>query len=152
MNGDAVPKTDHILRYIRPGYVQTDDAGQCVILGGFLARESDDHKPSVNWLEVFDGTTEGRVAEVRSRRRLEYAASGRLARANVEQVLAILQVRPWEDRNVIHAPLSATEVYPCDPSHSVMTHIPTEAEAELTDDALDDMLARCVLDNFPARE
>lgn len=152
MRGDPVPDPDHILRYVRPGFVQDGLDGEEVLLGGgFISRPRDENNASYNWLEVLEGTLEERVQQVRTAARMGYGAKGRLARLNVGQVRQLIKDEAeGREVTVIHDPLESEERYPLpDPSHALVTNIPDENDPQ--GELIGDLIRQCILDVFPAR-
>ncbi len=62
-----LPKTDHVIRIVKPSLVMRDDETKQVI-GCFpqaFRLRDDERDLSVNWLEYFSGTKEERIRQVR---------------------------------------------------------------------------------------
>jgi hypothetical protein len=140
-SGSPVPDSDHVLRYLKPRYV---DNG--VVDGeGFLLRPQES-AASVNWLEWFDPPIENQVDGVRSDARLQYAKTGHLVRLNVGHTKDY--VRENSPGALVlafdHAPLEPDQQFDRpDPSHALIKGVP---EQDTPDAALiKDLIANCVL-------
>ena len=144
--GSSVPKTDHVLRYIRPRHVEDG-----VVNGeAFLTRPGED-APSVNWLEWFDSPLENQVAGVRSVTRLTYAKTGKLARLNLGQTTRYVRENHPNSLTIsfVHDPLDANETYPLDASHCLIHGVPVQDTPEAA--LVKDLIADCILPPlFPA--
>jgi hypothetical protein len=147
-NGDPIPATDHVLRYVGGTHF---DEGQ--INGSAFLCRSTETSPSANWLECFGGALLERIDQVRQRARIKYGATARLARINVGRAIAYVREN---DANSLTFEIVLDELnadpllgFSEDPSHSLMNGIPKigTPRAEL----IGDLLARCVIDSFPAR-
>lgn len=152
MKGDLIPDADHILRLVGGSHVDTDENGNPVITGGgFIARPRDDNKPSYNWLETFEGTVAEQVQQVRNVSRMAPGATAKLARLNVGEVRRHIEANTDESRvvTVIHDPLDEENGKAADPSHALMTNIPTEDDPQ--GEQIGDLIAQCVIESFPAR-
>jgi hypothetical protein len=148
-SGAPLPDEHHILRYVRPRFV---DNG-IVDGGAFLARRDKDLDGlSVNWLEWFPGSLEDQVAGVRRAARLAYGSNGRLARLNVGQSVSYVRENHPEGLTLsyVHDPLPAEDKYAADPSHTLIVGAPFQDGQDA--DLFTDLIAHCVLPpTFPAR-
>ena len=117
----------------------------------FLAR-ADGDAPSSNWLECFPAPLTNQIAEIRFRKRLKYEKRGKLVRLNVSATERHIREATAElgfsTRILfVHDPLLAEDLYPADPSHSLVTGVPrigAGADAEL----VGDLFLDCILDTF----
>ena len=154
MKGDTLPADQHVLRYVRPRYLESDGGDGPRIDGGAFLRRPTETSLSVNWLECFDGTLPEQVASVRKTRRLAYAATAKLARLNVGRVVQAIDnaAHGGEPARIAHDPLDpAPPEHPlADPSHASITGIPVVDTPE--GETVGDLIRRCVDQVFPARE
>ena len=152
MKGDPVPQEHHILRYVGGRHVDRDSEDDPVILGsGFVARPRDENRPSCNWLECLEGSLEQQIQQIRDATRIDYGASGRLARLNVGHIIRKVTADTADSReiSIIHDPLDPEGDWIADPSHALMTNVPGEDDPE--GELVGDLIANCVLESFPAR-
>jgi hypothetical protein len=150
MKGDALPREDHVVRYVGGRFI--DQVGETVTVFGnaFLSSPKDKNSPSFNWLECFGNDRIASIDEVRNITRLTYGSTARLAVVNVKSAVdAAASILPNAGIEIIHDPLESTEHFPEDPSHSLMLNIPEADEPH--SDALADALEVCVIESFPAR-
>lgn len=140
-----MPNSDHILRYIRP-----TDIDNGVIGGSGFLRRQNESSLSVNWLECFCGDLNSQVEEVRRRARITYAAKGKLARLNVENVCRHVASQSNTCRlRVAKNPLLSENNYEEDPSHALVEGVPSANDPE--GEFIGDLIAECLIDSFPAR-
>lgn len=152
VKGSPLPAGQHVVRYIPPRFIETDDDENTVILGGaFLARTNEGNEISCNWLEYFNGPIDAQVDEIRKCSRLNYAAKGRLALLAVDQTCLHVQTESTEKRDitVIYDPLGPEGTHQADESHSLIKNVPS-VEDEKADD-IGDLIAECVINHFPAQ-
>ncbi len=116
-----------IIRHVKRTFLNND--GRPVNPNAFLSRPDEDNRPSYNWLECFDGTTEDRLDYIRARKRREHGKTSRFASLNVGQAREAVQEH-IKNSDIIHDPLDATDKHCEDPSHCLMTHIPTMDDAQ----------------------
>jgi len=143
MNGDALPDYDHVVRYVRPTAI---DEG-IVDGSGFELRAG--HKGiSVNWLEYFVGDKEAQLAEVRQLRRLHWKKSGCLAELSVGATKRHLSDQ-LPGISIVEDPLDADPQggHAADPSHSLICGLPNDPPERV--EALQDMIAECVIKTYP---
>ena len=144
MDENHIPTTDHVLRYISPRHI---DNG--VINGvGILGRPLEKGEASANWLECFQGNLLEQLNEVRIRKRIKYAATGKLVRLNVGVTYTYLKEKNYGIK-FLKDPLPAIEDYVEDPSHALICGLPDNESSERT--IIGDFLEHCILDSFPAR-
>jgi hypothetical protein len=117
--GGSLPESDHVLRYIRKKFI---DRGTNQIAGNaFLSRPADDGKPSVNWMEFFDGDTNARIQEIWRLRRMRYEKHALVALLNVGQTKGYVHDLAQRAIDFIYDPLpeDAEKGKPGDPSTPV---------------------------------
>jgi len=122
-----------------------------VIGAAFISRPMENNSPSVNWLEILSTDVETAIAGVRAATTLTYRRNDRLARLNAGRVRrAVVAHGPagWTV-DVVHDPLEPADDRPADPSHALLTNVPSESD--LDRDLVGDLIARCVVDLFPAK-
>ena len=79
MNGDPVPDSDHVVRYVGPTLVEDGEVD-----GGAFVLTSTHSGHSVNWLEYFGGADHlHQMAKVRRLVRLGFAKYGKFAKLHV---------------------------------------------------------------------
>lgn len=154
MKGELVSDEAHVLRYVQPKCIEIAEDGTPTVQGtAFWSRPRDNNMPSYNWMECFDGTIEQQVDEIRNRKRMNYSATALLARLNVGIVINALHDAFSEEclSRFIHDPLDPDppQYELDDPSHALMTHMPAEGEPLV--EAIGDILAGCIIGQFPAR-
>lgn len=146
-----LPESDHILRHVKP--TAFDEGRVQGAAFGWIPKGPDDGL-SVNWIEHADGTTvEDKIALIRRLRRLTWKKTHKLAVLNVGRVRADLRVKMAElglncSPDVVHDPLTATDMFPADPTHCLITGIPNNDSPEA--EAVFDALAACVESHVPA--
>ncbi len=118
---NSLPDDQTIIRHVKGTFLNKDGIPKNP--NAFLSGPDEDNRPSYNWLECFDGTTEDRLDCIRARKRREHKRSSRLVSLNVGQTREAVQNR-IKNSDIIHDPLDATDKYCEDPSHCLMTHIP----------------------------
>jgi hypothetical protein len=148
--GDRLPADHHILRYIRKKDVDKDK--NAINGSGFLARRGED-APSSNWIECFPAPLTSQLAEIRSRKRIQYEKRGKLVRLNVSRTeqhirdnLVTISLTA-SDVQFVHDPLEEDDKYPADPSHALAKGVPqigAGPDAEL----IGDLFLDCILDTF----
>ena len=117
--GASLDPDHHIIKYVRPTQIE-----EGVINGeAFLARSSDGGAVSYNWIEYYTGTIEEQINCIKKCARLEYAATGKLAKLNIKKSLAAIKDM-ISDCDVNYDPLDPLGDHPEDPSHALMTNIP----------------------------
>jgi len=132
-----VPDPDHAVRYIKGSDI--DDG---VVNGqGFLEPDA-----SANWLEYFDPPLNNQVAEVVSRKRIKYGATGRLARLNVGHVRAYILSELGANLAFVHKPLE-----PIPPKHPLEDYSHIEIAGIVNRDSLEaqvmaDLISHCVIE------
>ena len=142
MMGDALPDTDHMVRYIKGTHI---DDGE--VNGADFCLREDEEGVSGSCLEAFPTDKEGQLAEVRRLRRREWKRTGRLAELNVGTTRDFL--REELPRLVfIELPLDATAQHEEDRSHCEIRNLP----AYNTEQSLiaGEMIADCVQALHPA--
>jgi hypothetical protein len=151
--GDRLPAEHHVLRYIRKKDVDKDK--NAINGSGFLARPGED-APSSNWIECFSAPLANQLAEIRSRKRIQYEKRAKLVRLNVSGTeqhirdnLAAASDNPAAPTYVqfVHDPLEEEGSYPADPSHALATGVPQVGagpEAEL----IGDLFLDCILETI----
>lgn len=143
MNGNDLPESDHIVRYVKPRNMED---GQ-VSIAEFRLRENE-KGVSVNWLEYYENLSkEEQLAEVRVASRLVLRKNGRFAELNVGRIKNFL-AKELPGLRVIHTPLDAEEEFPADPSHSEITGLPSDNSEQA--DLVAEMIAKCVCALHPA--
>lgn len=153
MSNEVIPNADHLIRYVGGRFVDQGEEGSPVIDGaGFLARpKKENNRPSFNWLEKFAGDDAERLDSIRGVSRLIYGATAKLVKLNVGSAKTeVFEHASNHEIEVISDPLMEEGGFPADPSHALMTNIP-----DLNDpygDLIGDILARCILEIFPARK
>lgn len=142
---DFIPDENHILRYVKPSAI--DDG----VIGGeaFLGRYAGDD-PSVNWLEQFPGDLNNQISEIRKKARIEYKATGRLARLNVGKTRSHVLKETNNEHNltVIKDPLEAENNFEEDLSHALMKGVPSIED--MYGEYVGDLIAECIVDHYPA--
>ena len=142
---EEIPDVDHIVRHVKP---TAFDEGR--VLGaafGWLPKQQGDGL-SVNWVERAEGDTEhDKIEFIRSRRRLVWKKSHRLAILNVGRVRAEAGKKMEalglnQTAVVVHDPLDATDKWPADPTHALIAGIPNNDSPEA--EAVYDCIAACV--------
>ncbi len=143
-NGDLVPPSDHVLRYISKKYF---DPGTKQVNGdGFLARKGEG-APSANWMECFAPPIDAQVIEIRAVRRIKYEKNGRLARINVGQTIQHVTANSnLTQLDFVHDKLEAAAPYPADPSHVLLQGVPELNTSE--GEFVRDLLRECILGLF----
>jgi hypothetical protein len=102
-------------------------------------------------MECFAGECEEQVAQIRGRQRLKPAKTAVLARLNIGTVInALKEAFPKDCKSeFVYDPLEADEKFQFDDiSHSLMTSMPAEGEPLV--EAMGDVIAECVIEQFPA--
>ncbi len=123
----SLPDDQTIIRHVKRTFLNND--GLPTDPDAFLSGPDENNCPSYNWLECFDGTTEDRLDCIRARKRREHGKTSRFASLNVGQTREAVQEH-ITDSDIIHDPLDATDKHCEDPSHCLMTHIPTMDDAQ----------------------
>jgi len=152
MKGDSLPSEAHVLRYAQPRCIDERDGVREIQGTAFWSRPRDENMTSYNWMECFAGSHDERIQEIRKRARIEYKAKGLLAKLNVGSVMHVLEEKLNGKclSRFIEDPLNPEPPnHGDDPSHTLMTHMP--AEGELLVEAIGDILAECVIDQYPAK-
>ena len=143
MNGNDLPETDHIVRYVKPRNVEDGR----VSIAEFRLRENE-KGVSVNWLEYYENLSkEEQLAEVRVASRLVLRKNSRFAELNVGRIKDFL-AEELPGLRVVHTPLAAEEEFPADPSHSEITGLPSGNSEQA--DLIAEMIAKCVCDLHPS--
>lgn len=145
MKGATVPSSDHILRLISFQHVEEDGS---IMGGGFISRPSENNMPSYNWMECFEGSISDQVASIRKRARIRYGGKAKLVRLNVGATCDLIAAN-GRAVTVIHDPLEEEGEYSEDPSHALMTNIPSTDDPER--ELIGDLICQCILQVFPAR-
>lgn len=152
MTRARIPDGDHVLRYARARFVDRRADGFEVVIGAaFVSRPMEGNSPSVNWLEIVSSDVETAIAGVRAVTRLRYGRTDRLARLNAGRVrreVATFGPPRWPV-DVVHDPLEPEGDWPADPSHALLTNVPSESD--LDRDLVGDLVARGVVCLHPAR-
>ena len=144
-DGDSVPNSDHLLRYIDKKYV---DSGTGVIDGnGFLARPNEG-PPSSNWIECFDPPIENQLDNIRAVKRIRYEKRGQLVRINAGHTIKFVKdsAKGAAPLRFVHNPLPPMDGKLSDPSHVLMHGIPEGSSSEA--DLVKDLLRECIIDVF----
>jgi len=151
MTGKNLPDDDHIVRYVKSTLIEYG-----IVDGGAFVLRPDEFGLSVNWLEVFGGTDHHRqVDEVRRLSRLRLARQGRFAMLNVGETKQNVSDGAQEtgfqiNPSICEAPLTATDGFEADPSHSEFTGLPTADSDRAM--LVGDLIADCVkYPLFPGR-
>jgi len=140
--GDRLPARDHVLRYIRKKDV--DKASNAINGSGFLARPAED-APSNNWIECFPGSLTNQLAEIRSRKRIQYEKRGKLVRLNVSRTEQHMLDEAQILIQFVHDPVQEDVNYPADPSHALAQGVP-QIGAGPEADLIGDLFLDCILD------
>ena len=140
MTDEDLPNSDHVVRYVKPSYIQDGEVDGAA----FLLRKGE-VGISVHWLEAFGlGDLDRQMMEVRRVFRLRPSKQGRFARLNVGSAKRDVALRSIQSTvlSFKSVPLEATEDYPVDPSHAEIHGIPEYG----TDQAMfiGDLIADCV--------
>ncbi len=144
MTYGELPDSGHVIRYARPTSIHEDGS----IDGSEFRLRQGESGLSVNWLEYFVGlTTTQQLGEVRRLSRLTMRRSGRLAELNVGGTKQYL-VRQLPSLQFVNIPLSATDIYEPDPSHSEIAGLPSGDSPEGA--LIGDMIAECITRIHPA--
>jgi len=142
--GDRLPADHHVLRYIRKKDVDRDK--NAINGSGFLARPGED-APSSNWIECFPAPLTNQIAEIRSRKRIQYEKRGKLVRLNVSRIEQHIRDNTVSEVQFVHDQLEELGKYPADPSHALAKGVPqigAGPDAEL----IGDLFLDCILDTF----
>lgn len=153
MTDNPLPDHDHVVRYVKPSCIDQSEDGQTMILGsGFVSRPADAEQLSVNWLEILSVDLELALQEVRRISRLTLKRNGRFARLNVGLLKQFVKenTEPLLALDIQHDPLEATEDFPEDPSHALMS--PVSSSDSHLGELVGDLIAECVLDHFPTHD
>lgn len=83
---------------------------------------------------------------------MKYGKTARLARLNVGDVIDSVKEVSSErlTLSVFHDPLDPDEKHPADPSHSLISDVPSDDDP--FGETIGDAIAKCVLESFPANE
>jgi hypothetical protein len=137
----------HVLRYVGGSHIDQGIIGG----GGFLRKPTEDY-PSVNWLECFAAPLGNQVEEVRSRKRISYKKTARLARLNVGRTRSHVSENSPDklELSFVKDPLVAEppKFELDDPSHALMEGPPTVDTPE--GEMIGDLIAQTIIDDFPA--
>lgn len=140
-----LPDDAHIVRYISPSRV--DENG--VVNGKAFRLRPNENGLSVNWLDFFaDLGKSEQLNEVRRLSRLELRSNGRFAELNVGVAKQAVRAE-LPNLRFIHDPLPAVDEYDADPSHSQIAELPPLSDSQRSA-MIGDMIARCVLNLYPA--
>jgi hypothetical protein len=142
LKGDALPGTDHVLRYIRRKHVDRHDGKSNITGSGFLPRPGEG-TPSVNWMERFDLPIENQIEKIRAEKRIKYERKSKLARLNVRNAIERVNEEAQVSVGFVYEPEDATADYCAHTSHSIMTGVPEESEP--MGEYIGDLLRECVL-------
>ena len=140
-----LPDDAHIVRYISPSRV--DENG--VVNGKAFRLRPNEKGLSINWLDHFtDLDKSEQINEVRRLFRLKLRSNGRFAELNVGAAKQAVWAE-LPDLRFVHYPLPAVDEYEADPSHSQIAELPPLSDSQRSA-IIGDMIARCVLNLYPA--
>ena len=141
--GDALPRTDHIVRYV--GKMNFRDDG--TVDGAAFRKRANELRPSVNWLDFFDGTKEQQIAQVREVFHLKRGKLAKFAELRIGTLIAAAKKASKSVRlSVIYLPLPASGEYKADPSHAEIEGLPLDDKEKI----ICDLVAECVIAYYPA--
>lgn len=147
MTNVPLPDADHILRHVKPTAFDNNRVQGAAFE---WRRKNANDGLSCNWMEISEGTTrDEKIEYIRSRRRLIWKKSHKLAILNVGSVKAAakrqmdalgLTLSP----DVIHDPLGADagQAWVADPTHALVIGIPDSDSPQA--EAVFDAIAGCV--------
>ena len=149
MSCGELPDRDNVVRYA--GFTDFTDREQGVVNCSAFIRGSDpDVGHSVNWIEYFANMTKSqRLDEVRRLIRMDLGAQGGLLELNVGETRQHLQGF-LDGVQFLHAPLSTTQQFEADPSHSDIMGLPSPVNEDLAE-LIGDMIAECISEIHPTR-
>ena len=136
-----IPDSDHVVRHVRSSLVAHDRVD-----GSAFLRRAGEEAVSVNWLEFFPGDHASQLSRVRGVIQLELRRNARFATLNVgEAKQAVEQAAHDVGFGIgVHSdPRPATATLPADPSHAVISGLPSWDSSEAL--FVGDLLARCVI-------
>ena len=139
--GDAIPHSGHIVRYV--GKMNFRDDG--TVDGAAFRKKPNEPRPSVNWLEAFEGTTAQQVARVREIFRLKIGKFARFAELHIG---TIIQHSKCAVLSVVSMPNAATDEFEADPSHAEISGLSANKDCEKI---ICDLIAECVTECHAAR-
>lgn len=135
---EELPDDSTVVRYVRPS--QTRDDG--TIDGAAFQLRPDEDYLSVQWLEQFDHIPQDKRLEQAARLiRLRLSKTGRFAKFNVGAIARAVQKAGFDIR-FLHYPLEASNDHEADPSHSGVSGLPSEEDAQ--SELVGDLIARCI--------
>ena len=146
MKGEDLPKSDNIVRYIKPSMIQEDGTADG---SNFRLRSStlDEVGVSVNWLEALEPELNAQLSAVRALSRIQLRRNGRFAQLNVGTVFGLV-AEELETLSIVHDPLTETGNFDADPSHSLITGLPPGDSDHAM--LIGDLIADCVIAMHPA--
>ena len=140
-----LPDDAHVVRYISPSRV--DENG--TVNGKAFRLRPNENGLSVNWIDFFaDLGKSEQINEVRRLSRLELRSNGRFAELNVGVAKQAVRAE-LPNLRFVHYPLPAVDEYDADPSHSQIAELPPLSDSQRSA-MIGDMIARCVLNLYPA--
>ena len=144
MNDTHLPNDSHVVRYVRPGLVDSK-----AIEGSAFIRRDRDGGLSVNWLEAFgtDSGDESQLQHVRQLFRLKLSRNGRFAKLRVGDTKEFVSAGAEEAGinlvlGMVNAPLPPEDKFEADPSHAEITGVPPPDSDEAI--VIGDLIAECV--------
>lgn len=140
-----LPDDAHVVRYISPSRV--DENG--ILNGKAFRLRPNENGLSINWPGYFaDLDKSEQINEVRRLSRLRLRRNGRFAELNVGVAKQAVRAE-LPNLRFIHDPLPAVDEYDADPSHSQIAELPPLSDSQRSA-MIGDMIARCVLNLYPA--
>jgi hypothetical protein len=137
LNGEPIPDADHVLRHVKGRFIQNDQ-----ISGASFRLRENENELSFNWME-FDfyrsHSAEEQVALIRANFPLNLSPKDRFASLNV----GAAKLRVLNEHPAAKVLDFIENGYVENPSHCFMT-------IEELDDMVGDLLAQCILNQFPA--
>ena len=140
-----LPNDAQVVRYLSPSQVEDDGS----VDGAAFQLRQNEKGISVNWLDFFsDLNKPEQLNELRRLSRLELRSNGRFAELNVGVAKQAVRAE-LPNLRFIHDPLPAVDGYEADPSHSQIAELPPLNDSQRSA-MIGDMIARCVLNLYPA--
>lgn len=140
-----LPDYAQVVRYVSPSYVRDDGR----VNGAAFQLRPNEKWLSVNWPGYFaDLDKSEQINEVRRLSRLHLRKNGRFAELNVGTAKQAVRAE-LPDLRFVQDPLPAVDEYEADPSHSQIAELPPLSDSQRSA-MIGDMIARCVLNLYPA--